>query len=196
MWVYEKRLQIPVDIKKRDLKMAKDIYDALGGSDGELNASMQYLHQRYTMPTGQSIATLNDIGTEELAHLEIVASMIYQLTDGATIEEIKAAGLDTSYAGRGLGVFPQDPNGVPWTAAYVSLKADPVADLTADMSAEQKARASYEHLLDLATDDDVKRVLAYLREREIVRFQRFGETLMDVQNHFNSDRYFFMNDEQ
>ena len=122
--------------------------------------------------------------------------MIYQLTDGATIEEIKAAGLDTSYAGRGLGVFPQDPNGVPWTAAYVSLKADPVADLTADMSAEQKARASYEHLLDLATDDDVKRVLAYLREREIVHFQRFGETLMDVQNHFNSDRYFFMNDEQ
>ena len=102
---------------------------------------------------------------------EIVASMIYQLTDGATIEEIKAAGLDTSYAGRGLGVFPQDPNGVPWTAAYVSLKADPVADLTADMSAEQKARASYEHLLDLATDDDVKRVLAYLREREIGRAQ-------------------------
>lgn len=196
MWVYEKRLQIPVDIKKRDLKMAKNIYDALGGSDGELTASMEYLHQRYTMPTGQSIAALTDIGTEELAHLEIVASLIYQLTDGATIDEIKAAGMDTTYTGRGLGILPHDPNGVPWSAKYISLKADPVADLTANMSAEQKARASYEHLLDLTTDEDVKKVLSYLREREIVHFQRFGETLMDVQNHFNSNRYFFMNDEQ
>ena len=195
MWVYEKRLQIPVDIKKRDLKMAKDIYDALGGADGELTASMEYLHQRYTMPTGQSIATLTDIGTEELAHLEIVASLIYQLTDGASIEEIKAAGLDTSYAGRGTGIFLADPNGVPWNAGYVALKADPVADLTADMAAEQKARASYEHLLDLATDEDVRQVLSYLREREVVHFQRFGEKLMNVQNHFEHDRYFFMNDQ-
>lgn len=194
MWVYEKRLQFPVDIKKRDLKMAKSIYDALGGADGELTASMEYLHQRYQMPTGQSIAALTDIGTEELAHLEIVASLIYQLTDGATIDEIKAAGLDTTYAGRGLGIFPADPNGVPWSAAYISLKADPVADLTADMSAEQKARAGYEHLLDLTTDEDVRRVLAYLREREVVHFQRFGETLMHVQDHFNHDRYFFMDD--
>ena len=123
MWVYEKRLQIPVDIKKRDLKMAKDIYDALGGSDGELNASMQYLHQRYTMPTGQSIATLNDIGTEELAHLEIVASMIYQLTDGATIEEIKAAGLDTSYAGRGTWSFPSRSKWSPLDCGLCFIKS-------------------------------------------------------------------------
>ena len=196
MWIYEKRLQYPVDIKKRDLKMAKDIYDALGGADGELNASMEYLHQRYTMPTGQSIATLTDIGTEELAHLEMVSSMIYQLTDGATIEEIKAAGFDTSYAGRGLGIFPQDPNGVPWTAAYVALKADPIADITANMAAEQKARASYEHLLDLATDEDVKRVLCYLREREVVHFQRFGETLMNLQNFCATKRHFFMDDHE
>ena len=196
MWIYEKTLEYPVNLKCRDLRMAKVIMAQLGGPNGELGAALRYLQQRYTMPTGKSKGLLTDIGTEELAHVEMISTMIYQLTDGATIEEIKAAGLDTSYAGRGLGVFPQDPNGVPWTAAYVSLKADPVADLTADMSAEQKARASYEHLLDLATDDEVKRVLAYLREREIVHFQRFGETLMDVQNHFNSDRYFFMNDEQ
>lgn len=196
MWKYSKKLQYPINIRNKNLKMAKAVMSQYGGAQGELGAALRYLNQRYTMPDAKGRALLNDIGTEELAHLEIVASMIYQLTDGATIEEIKAAGLDTSYAGRGLGVFPQDPNGVPWTAAYVSLKADPVADLTADMSAEQKARASYEHLLDLATDDDVKRVLAYLREREIVHFQRFGETLMDVQNHFNSDRYFFMNEEQ
>ena len=145
MWVYEKRLQIPVDIKKRDLKMAKDIYDALGGSDGELNASMQYLHQRYTMPTGQSIATLNDIGTEELAHLEIVASMIYQLTDGATIEEIKAAGLDTSYAVAVLSFLKIQMESLDCGLCFI--KADPVAD-NSNMSAEQKARASYEHLLD------------------------------------------------
>ena len=194
MWVYEKRLQVPVDIKKRDLKMARTIYDALGGADGELSASMEYLHQRYQMPTGQSIAALTDIGTEELAHLEIVASLIYQLTDGATIDEIKAAGLETTYSGHGTGIFLANPNGVPWSASYISVKGDPVADLTADMSAEQKARASYEHLLDIATDEDVKKVLAYLREREVVHFQRFGETLMHVQDHFNHDRYFFMDD--
>ena len=112
MWVYEKRLQIPVDIKKRDVRMAREIFDALGGADGELAASMEYLQQRYTMPTGQSIATLTDIGTEELAHLEIVSSMIYQLTDGATMEELKAGGLDGSYVGRGPGIFLSDPEGV------------------------------------------------------------------------------------
>lgn len=194
MWVYEKRLQVPVDIKKRDLKMARTIYDALGGADGELSASMEYLHQRYQMPTGQSIAALTDIGTEELAHLEIVASLIYQLTDGATIDEIKAAGLETTYSGHGTGIFLANPNGVPWSAGYISVKGDPIADLTADMASEEKARASYEHLLDLATDEDVKKVLAYLREREVVHFQRFGETLMHVQDHFNHDRYFFMDD--
>ena len=194
MWVYEKRLQVPVDIKKRDLKMARAIYDALGGADGELSASMEYLHQRYQMPTGQSIAALTDIGTEELAHLEIVASLIYQLTDGATIDEIKTAGLETTYSGHGTGIFLANPNGVPWSSGYISVKGDTVADLTTDMASEEKARASYEHLLDLATDEDVKKVLAYLREREVVHFQRFGETLMHVQDHFNHDRYFFMDD--
>lgn len=196
MWVYEKRLQMPVDIKKRDLKLAKDIYAALGGADGELSASMEYLQQRYTMPTGQSIATLTDIGTEELGHLEMVSALIFQLTDGASIEEIKAAGIDPTYTSHGKGIYLANPDGVPWNAGYIALTEDPVADLTANMAAEQKARAGYEHLLNLTTDADVTRVLQYLREREIVHFQRFGETLMHVQNHFQHDRYYFMNDDK
>lgn len=195
MWIYEKRLQFPVDIKKRDPKMAKAIFDALGGADGELAASMEYLQQRYSMPTGQSIATLTDIGTEELAHLEIVSSMIYQLTDGASIDELKKAGLDGVYAGRGTSIFLSDPEGTPWTAPYIDMKGDPVADITSNMAAEQRARAGYEHLLDLATDDEVIRVLSYLREREVVHFQRFGETLMHVQDFCATNRHFFMDDD-
>ncbi|MCI9351613.1 MAG: manganese catalase family protein [Turicibacter sp.] len=195
MWIYEKRLQMPVDIKKRDPKMAQNIFSALGGADGELSASMEYLQQRYTMPTDQSIATLTDIGTEELAHLEMLSALIYQLTDGAPIEELKQAGFDSTYSLHGNGIFLADPNGVPWNAGYIAVTSDPVADLTANLAAEQKARAGYEHLLDIATDEDVKSVLRYLREREIVHFQRFGETLMDVQDHFSTNRYFFMKDE-
>ena len=146
------------------------------------------------MPTGQSIATLTDIGTEELAHLEIVSSMIYQLTDGASIDELKKAGLDGVYAGRGTSIFLADPEGTPWTAAYIDMKGDPVADITSNMAAEQRARAGYEHLLDLATDDEVVRVLSYLREREVVHFQRFGETLMHVQDFCATNRHFFMDD--
>ena len=195
MWIYEKRLQYPVDVKCRDLRMAKAIYEELGGADGELSASMEYLQQRYTMPTGKSIATLTDIGTEELAHLEIVSSLIFQLTDGATIEEIKRAGFDGIYASRGTSLFLADPENTPWTAAFIDMKGDPVADITSNMAAEQRARAGYEHLLDLATDDDVIRVLCYLREREVVHFQRFGETLMHVQDFCATNRHFFMDDD-
>lgn len=194
MWIYEKKLQYPVDIKQRDLRMAKVIYEELGGADGELSASMEYLQQRYTMPTGKSIATLTDIGTEELAHLEIVSSLIFQLTAGATMEEIKRAGFDGIYASRGTSVFLADPENTPWTAAYIDMKGDPVADITSNMAAEQRARAGYEHLLDLATDDEVVRVLSYLREREVVHFQRFGETLMHVQDFCATNRHFFMDD--
>ena len=194
MWIYEKKLQYPVDIKQRDLRMAKAIYEELGGADGELSASMEYLQQRYTMPTGKSIATLTDIGTEELAHLEIVSFLIFQLTAGATMEEIKRAGFDGIYASRGTSVFLADPENTPWTAAYIDMKGDPVADITSNMAAEQRARAGYEHLLDLATDDEVVRVLSYLREREVVHFQRFGETLMHVQDFCATNRHFFMDD--
>ena len=195
MWIYEKRLQYPVDVKCRDLRMAKAIYEELGGADGELSASMEYLQQRYTMPTGKSIATLTDIGTEELAHLEIVSSLIFQLTDGATIEEIKRAGFDGIYASRGTSLFLADPENTPWTAAFIDMKGDPVADITSNMGAEQRARAGYEHLLDMTTDKDVKKVLSYLRQREIVHFQRFGETLMHVQDFCATNRHFFMDDD-
>jgi spore coat protein JC len=190
MWIYEKKLQYPVDVKKRDLRMAKAIYDELGGSDGELSASMEYLQQRYTMPTGKSIAILTDIGTEELAHLEIVSALIYQLTEGATIDEIKRAGFDGIYAARGIAQFLSDPEHTPWTAAYIDMKGEPIADVTSNMGAEQRARAGYEHLIDMTTDEDVKKVLAYLRQREIVHFQRFGETLVHLQEHFQHDKYF------
>lgn len=175
MWVYEKRLQIPVDIKKRDLKMAKDIYDALGGSDGELNASMQYLHQRYTMPTGQSIATLNDIGTEELAHVEMICTMVHQMIKGASIEELDEAGLLGHYTEHGFSLFPSDPNGYSWTADYISTTGDPIADLEEDLAAEQKARAVYENLINQTDDPDIIGPLLWLRQREVVHYNRFKE---------------------
>ena len=194
MWVYEKRLQVPVDIKTRDLEMAKYILAALGGSDGELNASMEYLHQRYSMPTDLSRAILTDVGTEELGHLELVHTLIYQLTDGATEEEIKAAGFGASYALHGLGVFPANSNGVPWSASTIAVTADPIADMTANLAAEQKARAGYEHLINLTSDEDVRKVLGYLREREVVHFQRFGETLNSLNDYYTQNHYFFLND--
>ncbi len=192
MWVYEKRLQVPVDIKKRDLRMAKYVLSALGGTDGELNASMEYLHQRYAMPTDMSRSILTDIGTEELAHLEIVHALVYQLTEGATDAEIKESGLGNSFSLHGLGVFPSDPNGTPWSSSTVAVTGDPIADMNANLAAEQKARAGYEHLLNLSDDEDVRKVLRYLREREIVHFQRFGETLNSLQDFYDNDHYFYM----
>ncbi|MCL1949021.1 MAG: manganese catalase family protein [Turicibacter sp.] len=190
MWVYEKRLAFPVDVKKRDLKMAKCIYDALGGPAGELSASMQYLHQRFTMPTGQAIATLTDIGTEELGHLEMVATLIYQLTDGASPDEIRAEGMDPNHVGAKFGINLLNPDGNAWTAAYTSVTADPITDLTTDMSAEERARAGYEMLMTLTTDEDVQKVLNYLRTREVVHYQRFGETLNQVHDHFDHRNIF------
>ena len=190
MWIYEKRLQFPVDIKKRDPKMAKAIFDALGGADGELAASMEYLQQRYSMPTGQSIATLTDIGTEELAHVEMISTMIYQLTDGATPEELKAAGLDANYTQFGHGIQPTDANGVPFTTAYINVFGDPVTDLHEDMAAEQKALATYYQLINLTDDPDLKDVLSFLGQREITHYQRFGEALMDVYDYTNCKKVF------
>lgn len=184
MWYYEKRLEYPVDIKQPDLRFAKLILTQLGGPDGELSASLRYLSQRYTMPTGKSKGLLTDIGTEELAHVEIISTMMYQLTKGTSIEELKKHGFDTNYAVHGKALYPSDPGGVPWTAAYFQATGDPVADLTEDMAAEQKARAAYERLILLTDDTSVKDVLKFLREREVVHFQRFGEALVMVQDHF------------
>ncbi len=165
-----------------------------GGPDGELAASLRYLSQRFGMPDQVSKATLNDIGTEELAHLEMVGTIVHQLTDGLSVEEIKKAGLGDYYTDHGVDVYPQSASGVPFTAAYIACKGDPIANLQEDLAAEQKARATYEKLIDLCCDDpDVVDPLRFLREREIVHFQRFGEALRGVQDKL-AEKRFFMND--
>lgn len=175
MWAYQKRLQYPINIKKKDLQMAKYLVTQYGGPNGELGAALRYLNQRYTMPDEKGRALLNDIGTEELAHVEMICTMVSQMIKGATINELKEAGLEGQYTEHGLALFPNDANGIPWTAAYISTTGDPVADLEEDLAAEQKARAVYEHLIDLTDDPDIKGPLLWLRQREIVHYNRFKE---------------------
>ncbi len=190
MWIYEKKLEYPIRIATPNPQMAKVIITQYGGPDGELAASLRYLSQRFSMVTPEARAVLNDIGTEELAHLEMIGSMVKQLTKNASIEEIKAAGLDAYYADHDKAVYPVSAAGVPFTAAYLQSKGDPIADLTEDMAAEQKARATYEWLINLADDPDVIEPLKFLREREVVHFQRFGEALRIVQEFLESKRIF------
>lgn len=193
MWNYSRNLQYPINIKCRNPKLAKVIISQYGGPDGELGASLRYLSQRFSMPDKKAMATLNDIGTEELAHLEMVGTLVHQLVDGASAEEMDKAGLGDYYTDHGWGVFPQAAAGFPWNAVSIAVKSDPVADLTEDLAAEQKARATYEKLIDLCKDDkDVVDVLKYLREREIVHFQRFGEALNGVQEKL-AQKKFYMN---
>ena len=175
MWAYQKRLQYPVNIKKKDLKMAKYLVTQYGGSNGELAAALRYLNQRYTMPDNKGKALLTDIGTEELAHIEMISTMIYQLMKDATLEEIEAAGLSSHYAEHNKALYPTDANGVPFTVTYFATTGDPLADISEDMAAEQKARAVYENLIDLTDDPDVIAPLLWLRQREIVHFNRFRE---------------------
>lgn len=175
MWIYEKKLEYPVNIRKKDLKMAKYLMAQYGGPDSELGACVRYLNQRYTMPDDKGKALLTDIGTEEMAHLEMIAAMIYQLMKGATTDEIKAAGLGGYFTEHDGGLFPADPMGIPWTSAYIETTGDFIADLESDMAAEQRARATYEHLMDLTNDKDVLAPLAFLRQREIIHYQRFKE---------------------
>ncbi len=194
MWNYSRNLQYPINIKNRNPEMAKVIISQYGGPDGELAASLRYLSQRFGMPDKNSKAILNDIGTEELAHLEMVGTLVHQLTDGASIEEIEKGGLSAYYTDHGLGVYPQAASGFPFSAAVLAVKGDPVADLTEDLAAEQKARATYEKLIDLCKDDpDVVNVLRYLREREVVHFQRFGEALNGVQEKLAQKRFYMNN---
>lgn len=175
MWKYIKTLEYPVNIKKKDLKMAKYLVTQYGGANGELAAAWRYLNQRYTMPDDKGKALLTDIGTEELAHVEIISTMVYQLIKNATLEEIKEAGLASHYAEHGKAIYPTDANGVPFTVAYFATTGDPIADLSEDMAAEQKARATYENLINLTDDQDVIDVLLFLRQREIIHFERFKE---------------------
>lgn len=179
MWAYEKRLQYPINIKKKNIKMAKILVTQYGGSNGELAAALRYLNQRYTMPDNRGKALLTDIGTEELAHVEMIQTMIFQLLKGATAEEMKSAGLDSHYAEHKNALYPTDSNGVPFTVAYFATTGDAIADLTEDIAAEQKARAVYENLIDLADDPDVIAPLLWLRQREVIHFNRFNELLED-----------------
>ena len=179
MWKYEKNLQYPVNIKKRDPRLAKLIVTQYGGPQGELGAALRYLNQRYTMPDTKGRALLTDIGTEELGHVEMICAIVYQLTNGASMEEMKRAGFDSNYAEHGLDLFPTDSNGIPFTTAYISAVGDPVADISEDMAAEEKARAIYENLIDLTDDPDVIGPLLWLRQREIVHFNMFKELYED-----------------
>ena len=175
MWQYQKKLQYPIDIKKKDLRMAKYLSTQYGGANGELGAALRYLNQRYTMPDNRGVALLTDIGTEELAHIEMISTMIYQLTKDASISELESAGLGSNYAEHNKALYPTDSNGVPFTVTYFATTGDPIADLYEDMAAEQKARATYENLIDMTNDPDVIGPLLWLRQREIVHFNRFKE---------------------
>ena len=175
MFRYEKKLQYPVNIKKKDLRMAKYLVTQYGGANGELGAALRYLNQRMTMPDNKGKALLTDIGTEELGHVEMLETMIYQLMKDATLEELQQAGLDAHYAEHAKALFPTDANGVPFTVAYLATTGDTLADISEDMAAEQKARAVYENLIDLTDDPDVIGPLLWLRQREIVHFERFKE---------------------
>lgn len=175
MFKYSKRLEYPINIKKKDLRMAKFLATQLGGANGELAASLRYLSQRYTMPDDRGMALLTDIGVEELGHVEMISTMIYQLMKGASIEEIKRAGLESLYTEHNKAIYPIDSNGVPFTVTYFASTGDPLADLSEDMAAEQKARATYENLIDLTEDEDVLNILLWLRQREIVHYNRFKE---------------------
>ncbi len=191
MYYYVKSLQYPININHKNPKLAKNIISQYGGPDGELSASLRYLSQRFGMPDQKSKAVLNDIGTEELAHLEMVGTLVHQLTDGVSPEELEKAGLGPYYTDHGWGVYPQAAAGFPYNAVSIAVKGDPVADLTEDLAAEQKARATYEKLIDLCKDDPaVVDVLRYLREREVVHFQRFGEALNGVQEKLYQRNYY------
>lgn len=184
MWGYEKRLQFPVNIKTPDARAAKVILSQYGGPDGELGASLRYLSQRYTMPYKEVAGLFTDIGTEELAHLEMIGAIVSQLTRNLSTDEIIKQGFDAYYVDHTLGVYPASAAGVPFTAAYLQSKGDPITDIIEDMGAEQKARTTYDNILKLVDDPDVIAPIRFLREREIVHFQRFGEANLTHSNRF------------
>lgn len=195
MWNYEKRLQYPVNITQTNPKMAMVILSQFGGPDGELAASMRYLAQRYTMPYREVAGLLTDIGTEELAHLEIICAIVHQLTRNLTPEEIKASGFDKYYVDHTLALWPQAAGGIPFNACEFQSKGDAITDLTENMAAEQKARTTYDNILRLVKDPEVCDPIRFLRAREIVHFQRFGEGLRIVQEHLDSKNFYAFNPE-
>jgi spore coat protein JC len=176
MWIYEKKLQYPVKVSKCDPRMARLLLEQYGGADGELAAALRYLNQRYSIPD-RVIGLLTDIGTEEFAHLEMIATMVYKLTKDLNVDQLKAAGLDDHYVQHDKALFYQNAAGVPWTAAYIQAKGDPIADLYEDIAAEEKARATYQWLIDMTDDVDLQDGLKFLREREVIHSLRFREAV-------------------
>jgi len=193
MFIYEKKLQYPVKIDRPNPKLASVIISQYGGPDGELGASLRYLSQRFSMPTPELKALLTDIGTEELGHLEMVGSIVHQLTRNLTDAQIETSEFAPYFVDHTTGVYPQAAGGYPWSAATMQVKGDPITDLTEDLAAEQKARTTYDNLLRLSDDPDVNDVLRFLREREVVHFQRFGEAIEKLRERLNMKNVYFMN---
>ena len=193
MFVYEKKLQYPVRIKNTNPKLAALIISQYGGPDGELGASLRYLSQRYSMPYPELKALLTDIGTEELGHLEMIGTIVHQLTRNLTEDQIKEAGFAPYFVDHTVGVYPTAASGSPWNAAGMAVKGDVIADLTEDLAAEQKARVTYDNILRLSDDPDVSDAIKFLRAREIVHFQRFGEGLRLAKDKMDEKNVYYMN---
>ena len=193
MWIYEKKLQYPVNIKRPNAALAKIIISQLGGPDGELAASTRYLSQRFSMPYREVAGILTDVGTEELAHVEMISTILYQLTRNLTPEEIKKSGFDTYFVDHTTGIYPVAAAGVPFDAKYIGVKGDVFADLNEDLAAEQKARVTYDNLLRLIDDPDVCDPIRFLREREIVHYQRFGDALRISQDKMDEKNFYGWN---
>ena len=194
MFVYEKKLQYPVRIRNTNPALAKFIISQYGGPDGELGASLRYLSQRFAMPYREVIGVLTDIGTEELNHMEMVCTLVHQLTRNLTPEQIKEQGFADYYVDHTTGLYPVAASGVPFNAATFQSTGDPITDLNEDLAAEQKARTTYDNILRLVRDDpDVYGVIKFLRAREIVHYQRFGESLRIVQDHLDSRNFYAFN---
>ncbi len=193
MWMYEKKLQYPVKITTPNAKLAKLIASQYGGPHGEIGASLRYLSQRYTMPYPELAAILTDIGTEELAHLEMVGAIIYQLTKGLTAEELQAQGFADYFVDHTTGIYPVAASGAPFSAETFSVTGDPIADLNEDLAAEQKARLSYDNILRFTDDPAVKDAIRFLREREVVHYQRFGEGLRLLTDRLDEKNFYAFN---
>ena len=193
MWDYSKKLQYPVKIARPDPSMAKLIITQLGGPDGETGAALRYLSQRYAMPVKEVKGVLTDIGTEELGHMEMISAIVHQLTRNLTPDQIKQSGFGAYFVDHTTGIYPVDASGVPFSAATFQSTGDPVADLNEDLAAEQKARLTYDNILRLADDPDVRDAIKFLREREIVHYQRFGESLRRVTDKLDSKNFYAVN---
>ena len=195
MWTYERRLEYPVKIKNPNPALAKFIISQYGGPHGELGASLRYLSQRCTMPYREVDGILTDIGPEEIGHLEMVTAIVHQLTRGMTMEQIKEAGFSEYFVDHTAGVYPQAASGTPASAATLAVTGDAIADISEDMAAEQKARLTYDNILRLADDPDVKDPIRFLRAREIVHYQRFGEGLRIIQDNLDKKNFYAINPE-